>query len=91
MTKEKYNQLREKIIKAVSEIKDITLEDVLVLISKELLGKYIDIKLYANYIVLIDNRLNNVGGDDRCIWQLNKPFRDQKDETIKFLWDLICK
>ena len=69
----------------------ISLEDCLIALSKELLEKYIDIKWSANYIVLIDNRLDNVGGDDRCIWVINKPLHQQEQETIDFLWDLIVK
>ena len=101
MTKTKYNQLREEIIRIVPELdisymgeefeKNISLEDCLIAMSKKLLEKYIDIKWSANFIILIDNRLDNIGGDDRCIWVMNKPLQDQSEPTINLLWDLICK
>ena len=71
--------------------RDITLEDCLIAMSKELLESCIDIRWSATYIILIDNRLDNIGGDDRCIWRLNTPLHQQEQETIDFLWDLICK
>ena len=78
---------KQEIIKIIG--RPISLEDCLIALSKELLEKYIDIKWSANYIVLIDNRLDNVGGDDRCIWVINKPLHQQEQETIDFLHNLI--
>ncbi len=71
--------------------RDITLEDVLVAMSKELLEKFIDIKWSANHIVLIDNRLDNIRGDDRCIWIMGKPLSEQREETKQFLCNLLVK
>jgi len=91
-------QLKKKIQSAMPEImecgikRDITLEDVLIVLDKKRYlmavnnnGEFIDIKNGGKWHY--PPEYENLG--EFPVWQLNKPLQDQKEEIINFLDDIL--